>query len=221
MTQVNSPSAVTVDDVLAQRIVAILRSSDHVASPAVAEALIAGGLTAIEVTVQSDSAYRAIERIRATSAAEVHIGAGTVLTEAQGLRAIEAGASFLVSPHLDAELCRGFVDAGIAYIPGVATPTEVRIAASAGCTTVKLFPAGPLGGGYLRALRGPFPDTRFMVTGGVDVEEAHRWFNWGAAAVGLGGTLAPREIVSADQLRALTDRARTLIEGLPRDANAS
>lgn len=221
MTRADSASAVTVDDVVAQRIVAILRSPDHATSLDLAAALTAGGITAVEVTLQSDSAYGAIERIRAMTDSQVLIGAGTVFTEAQGCRAIDAGASFLVSPHLDVDLCHRFTKAGVAYIPGVATPTEVHAAARAGCPAVKLFPAGPLGSDYLRALRGPFPGMRFVVTGGIEVDDAHRWFDWGAAAVGLGGKLAPRGTPNAAGLRTLTERARTLIKQLPRAAAGS
>lgn len=207
----------TRDAITQRRVMAIMRLREHDAAVDIARALVAGGVRAVEITVQSESAFTALRRVREALPAEVLVGAGTVLNAAQGKRAVDLGASFLVSPHLDLRLHTRLANDGILHVPGVATPSEVQSAARIGCGLVKLFPAGSLGIDYLKALRGPFPAMQFMATGGVDITDARRWLDSGACAVGIGGHLAPSGTPSAQELEEVTRRAWSLTSGLADD----
>ncbi|MEO5885175.1 MAG: bifunctional 4-hydroxy-2-oxoglutarate aldolase/2-dehydro-3-deoxy-phosphogluconate aldolase, partial [Candidatus Limnocylindrales bacterium] len=125
----------------------------------------------------------------ATTNAPIAIGAGTVLSVEAAVRAIDAGATFLVSPHLDCEVVRWAAERGIPFLPGTATPTEVLAAWRAGAAAVKIFPASALGPSFLRELRGPFPDIPLQPTGGISVEDAGDYIRAGAIAVGMGSWL--------------------------------
>lgn len=166
--------------------VAVLRGLDAVAAHRFAEAAVAGGLPAVEVTMDSPGAPDTIASLRASLPAGVAVGAGTVVTETDLAAAHGAGASFFVAPHLDEAIVAAAVALGLACIPGVASPTELYRAVGAGAAMVKLFPASALGTGYLRALRGPYPDVAVMVSGGVTIDAAADWWRAGATVVGLG-----------------------------------
>jgi 2-dehydro-3-deoxyphosphogluconate aldolase/(4S)-4-hydroxy-2-oxoglutarate aldolase len=175
-------------------VVAIARRLTPDAVPAIAEALVAGGIGAFELTLNEprDDALRAIEAAAAhvaTTDLPIAIGAGTILTVDAAARAVDAGATFLVSPHLDVEIVAWAVDRGIPMLPGAATPTEVLSAWRAGAAAVKVFPASALGPSFIREIRGPFPDIPLQPTGGISVETAGDYIAAGAIAVGLGSWL--------------------------------
>lgn len=197
-----------------RRVMAIMRSREHEATVDIARALVAGGIRTVEITVQNESAFVALRRVRTALPPDVLVGAGTVLDVAQGRRAVDLGASFLVSPHLDPHLHRTLTNDGFLHIPGVATPSEVHGAARIGCDLVKLFPAAYLGMGFLKALQGPFPAMQFMATGGVALPDVRGWLDAGASAVGIGGHLAPTEKPSPKQLHELTRLAQSLASTL-------
>jgi 2-dehydro-3-deoxyphosphogluconate aldolase/(4S)-4-hydroxy-2-oxoglutarate aldolase len=161
---------------------------------AVADALVSGGILALELTLNDpeDAALRALEAAAAhveRSGSALVIGAGTVLTIDSAARAIDAGASFLVSPHLDVALVRWASERDVPMLPGAATPTEVLAAWRAGAAAVKVFPASALGPQFLREMHGPFPDIPLQPTGGVTVENAGDYIRAGAIAVGMGSWL--------------------------------
>ena len=132
-------------------------------------ALMEGGIPAAEITFRTACAADAI-RIGAEKFPEMHIGAGTVINGAQAEQAIGAGATFIVSPGLSAEVAEVCKKADVPYFPGCAPPTEIMQAISLGITTVKFFPANVYGGlGAIKALSGPFPQVKFLPTGGVDL----------------------------------------------------
>lgn len=173
-------------------VVAIARHLGASQAIAVAEALAAGGVRAFELTLNEPEpdALRAIEAVaRHGSEIGLEIGAGTVLSIEAAGRAIDAGATFLVMPHLDAELVAWAAERGIPALPGCATPTEILAAWRAGAAAVKLFPASVAGPGFVRELRGPFPEIPILPTGGVTLETAPAFIAAGAIAVGLGGWL--------------------------------
>ena len=133
------------------------------------EALRDGGIPAAEITFRTACAAEAI-RLGAKQFPEMAIGAGTVINGAQAKEAIAAGASFVVSPGLSAEVAEVCRKASIPYFPGCATPTEIMQAIALGITTVKFFPANVYGGlSAIKALSGPFPQVKFLPTGGVDL----------------------------------------------------
>ncbi len=174
-------------------VVAVARRLDLAAVPAIADALVQGGIRVFELTLNEpeDAALRAIQAAarHAGGGSSIAIGAGTVLSVEAAGRAIDAGATFLVSPHLDPEIVRWAAERGIPMLPGAATPTEVLAAWRAGAAAVKVFPASALGPAFLRELHGPFPDIPLQPTGGITVDNAGEYIRAGAIAVGMGSWL--------------------------------
>jgi 2-dehydro-3-deoxyphosphogluconate aldolase/(4S)-4-hydroxy-2-oxoglutarate aldolase len=158
--------------------------------PSIGAALVSGGVCAFEVTMNSESALEVIEELtKRFSPDELLVGAGTVLTLAQAEGAFEAGARFIVMPHLDRAIVRWAVDRGIASFPGCLTPTEILAAWRAGAAAVKVFPASAVGPVFVRELRGPLPEIPLVPTGGVTLENARDFIAAGATAVGMGSWL--------------------------------
>ncbi len=174
-------------------VVAIARRLDPTAVPAIADALAGGGIRAFELTLNDpqDDALRAIQAAarHVSGGSPIAIGAGTVLSVEAAARAIDAGATFLVSPHFDPVIVGWAVERGIPILPGAATPTEVLAAWRAGVPAVKVFPASALGPTFVRELRGPFPDIPLQPTGGITVDNAADYIRAGAVAVGIGSWL--------------------------------
>lgn len=190
--------------ILAEKVIPVVRGLTASRALPLAEALSAGGINSLEVTMESGEAIAAISALAESGAA---VGAGTVVTIEDAGAAVDAGATFLVSPHFDPYLVEWALDAGVAHLPGVLTPTEAASAMSMGVTTVKLFPAGPGGPDLVRALLGPFPNLRIVPTGGVTAGNAAEFISAGAIAVGVGSWLTggedPSEVtIRARQLRA-------------------
>ena len=187
-------------------VVAIARRLDVTAVPAIVDALVEGGIRAFELTLNDpqDDALRAIQAAsrHVGGGSPIAIGAGTVLSVEAAGRAIDAGATFLVSPHFDPEIVGWAVERGIPMLPGAATPTEVLAAWRAGAAAVKVFPASALGPSFLRELRGPFPDIPLQPTGGITVENAADYIRAGAIAVGMGSWLFAGRTPASIALRA-------------------
>jgi 2-dehydro-3-deoxyphosphogluconate aldolase/(4S)-4-hydroxy-2-oxoglutarate aldolase len=173
-------------------VLAIARRLEARTVPAIADALREGGIRALELTL-NDPEPVALEAIEAArhhlDGSDVAVGAGTVLSVDAARRAVDAGATFLVSPHLDVEVVAWAAAAGIPAMPGAATPTEVLAGWRAGAAAIKVFPASSLGPTFLRELHGPLPDVPLIPTGGVTVESAGSFIDAGAIAVGLGSWL--------------------------------
>ncbi len=209
MTKAAGHEAAVLDVVQRAGAIAILRLRDHAHVVAIGERLLAAGLPVMEVTFDHPEAPRALRAMTDRLPPEALIGAGTVRTTDQVLACREAGGRFCVSPHTDPMLIAACVDAGLEPMPGAQTATEVAGATDAGARLVKLFPAGPLGIGYLRAMRGPFRDVLFIPTGGIRHDEVGTWLEAGAVAVGLGSDLVPAVPGVAD-LDAIGERAATV-----------
>jgi len=175
-------------------LLAVVRGKSHAAALEVVGALVDGGVLGIEVTFTTPEAPRVIRDLDAEYGDRILLGAGTVTTREQVEEAVEAGSSFLVSPGCDPELLPAMLETGILVLPGVLTPSEVMLARRLGAPAVKLFPGSSGGPAYLKALLGPFPDTRFVPTGGVSVDNITDWFAAGALAVGAGSALAPASL---------------------------
>lgn len=189
-------------------VVAVLRAPSADAFAAVADVLFAAGITALEVTLTSHGALDAISGLRRRLPSGAVIGAGTVLTADDARAAVDAGASFLVSPVLDT-----LAGQSVPCYPGAYTPTEVLAAHRAGAPLVKLFPAGGLTPKYLKDLRGPLPDVRIMPTGGINLQDVADWLTAGAAAVGLGGPLIG-DAATGGSLTALAGRAKHAVDAV-------
>ena len=193
-------------------VIPILRRMPEEQLMALAEAVFAGGAEVIEVTLDSPGALDAIARLRDRYGDTILIGAGTLMTPAQLHEAARAGAQFFLSPHLDLTLVREAQEAGQLYIPGVLTPTEIVQAEQAGVKLMKLFPMGGLGTSYLKDLLGPFRGRSFFPTGGITPDNAADFIRAGAAGVGMGSALTPRDDVMGQRWEAITERVRTVVE---------
>ena len=173
-------------------ILAIARHLDPAKVPSTCEALLDGGIRAFELTLNEpeSTALKALTAaVRWSEGSGIVVGAGTVLSMDAARRAIDAGAAFLVAPHLDAEVVAWAARDGIPMLPGAATPTEVIGAWRAGAAAVKVFPASTLGPSFIRELRGPLPDVPLLPTGGVTVGNAAAYIEACAVAVGIGSWL--------------------------------
>ncbi len=169
--------------------------------PEVVDALAAlAGDLVLEVTMDGPSAVQDIARLRAGSMA---VGAGTVLDLDAAQRALDAGASFLVSPHLDEGLVSWAAARGIPFIPGAMTPTEAVRGWSAGAAAIKVFPASVVGPRFVREMRGPLGHIPLVATGGISAENAGEFIAAGAAAVGVGSWLTQPGGSMADRWAAL------------------
>jgi 2-dehydro-3-deoxyphosphogluconate aldolase/(4S)-4-hydroxy-2-oxoglutarate aldolase len=186
------PRAALEEEIVASRVVAILRLRDQSRAVDLCRALADGGITVMEITMGHPEALKSLERARQVLGPEVFLGAGTVTDTATVSQVAAAGASFCVAPNLDAEVVMAAQDLGLLPIPGVLSPTEVVAAKRLGLRLLKLFPAGPVGTGYLQALKGPLPDVAFIAVGGVEIEDVPEWLSAGAVAVGLGSGLVGR-----------------------------
>jgi 2-dehydro-3-deoxyphosphogluconate aldolase / (4S)-4-hydroxy-2-oxoglutarate aldolase len=180
------------DGIASGGVVAIGRRVAPAAVPAIAEALRGGGIRALELTLNDPEAeaLRSIEAgARIGPGLGIEIGAGTVLSIEAAGRAVDAGATFLVMPHLDVDLVRWAAERGIPALPGCATPTELLAAWRAGAAAMKVFPASSLGPSFLRECRGPFPGLPLLPTGGITVDNAASFIGAGAIGVGMGSWL--------------------------------
>jgi 2-dehydro-3-deoxyphosphogluconate aldolase / (4S)-4-hydroxy-2-oxoglutarate aldolase len=182
-------------------VAAVVRAS-RVADPAgTACALAEAGIRCIEFTFTIPSVLPVIEK--ASAAAGPIVGAGTVCTPDQARQAIDAGARFIVSPGLVPGIAEPCAAAGIPLILGALTPTEIMAAVAAGAAAVKLFPASLGGPGYIRQIRGPFPDVPIVVSGGVSAQAARGFLDAGAVAVMAGSELVSRGAVEEGDAAAL------------------
>ncbi|MDG4824782.1 bifunctional 4-hydroxy-2-oxoglutarate aldolase/2-dehydro-3-deoxy-phosphogluconate aldolase [Asanoa sp. WMMD1127] len=171
-------------------LLAILRDVPVERAVALAETVWDSGLGAVEVPIQTPEAVACLRAVAAAAANRgAVVGAGTVVTVEQVRVAADAGAAFTVAPGLDLDVVAASAAAGLPHLPGVATPSEVHHAVKAGCGWLKAFPAASLGPGWLRELRGPFPDVRFVATGGIGAHNARDFLAAGAKAVGVGGAV--------------------------------
>lgn len=182
------------DMMVADGLVPLRSSPDVEVLRTTAAAVADAGLHTFEVTLRATGAVEAIRTLVAEGGS-VAIGAGTVMDAASAEAVLEAGAAFVLSPTVVPGVAAACNQAGVPYIPGCATPTEVQTALDLGCEAVKLFPASSLGPGFLSAIRSVFPGLRAIPTGGLspDPFALGPWFDAGAIAVGLGSALFPKD----------------------------
>lgn len=174
---------------------------------AIAGAIAEGGVSVVEVTLNSRGALEGIAALRRQAGDDMLIGAGTVRTLEEVNAALDAGAQFLVSPNFDPASVARSREAGVLHLPGVFTASEAQAAYAAGCQMVKLFPADALGPRYLKALRAPLNDIDFVPTGGIEAANIADFVRAGAVAFGVGSSL----VKSADQdLADLREKAARL-----------
>jgi len=198
----------------ANGIVAVVRTADPSRVRAIVEAIAAGGVRSVEITLTVKGAVGLIRTLSRELSEEILLGAGTVLDPEAALQAIDAGAQFIVSPVFNAEVVQSAHRSDVAAVPGCLTPTEVLAAWQAGADAVKLFPAGALGPQYLRDLRGPMPQVRLLPTGGITVETVGEWIRAGAMAVGVGAALLDPKAITEGRFDSLTAHARRFVDAV-------
>jgi 2-dehydro-3-deoxyphosphogluconate aldolase / (4S)-4-hydroxy-2-oxoglutarate aldolase len=186
-------------------------SSAHLALLAV-EAIRAGGISIVEVTMTVPGAIEVIGQLAKTAGSDVLIGAGTVLDAKTAQQCLDAGAEFLVSPGFDAQTVKFAREKGILVIPGALTPTEIIMAWNAGGDLIKIFPCGAVGGAnYIKALKGPLPQVPVIPTGGVNLDTAADLILAGAEALGVGGELVSASALKSGKTNQITDAARRFV----------
>lgn len=190
-------------------VVAVMRGAEPETVVDTAKALVAGGVTALEVTADTDDSTEMIRTLSEELDDDVLVGAGTVLDAATAQSAIAAGAEFVVSPSFHEDVVETCNRYGVLVAPGVMTPTEAIEAYEAGADLVKVFPAKTLGPDHLAAMKGPLGQIPMLPTGGVSPDNAGDYIEAGAVAVGAGSALVDREAVEAGDFDAVTERART------------
>jgi len=195
-------------------VIAIVRLAGEAGLLEVAEALVAGGIEALEYTVTTPGALRAVDEASARLRGRVLVGAGTVLDAATAAAAVHARAAFLVTPTLAVDVIHTGRRYGVPVFPGAMTPTEILAAWEAGADAVKVFPASALGPDYIRQVRAPLPQVRLLPTGGISAANAADYLRAGAFAVGVGGRLVDPAAVAERRFDLLTQRAAELVQAV-------
>jgi len=179
------------------------------------EAICAGGIPIVEITMTVPDALEAIRRIAVESRNAVLLGAGTVTTAEQAKRCIELGAQFIVSPGLSLPVMAVAQASRILAIPGALTPTELMNAQANGARLAKIFPCAPVGGAsYLKSLKGPFPNAALIPTGGVNASNAADYIAAGAFALGVGSELVNAAMLKDGKAIQITHTARDLVRAV-------
>jgi 2-dehydro-3-deoxyphosphogluconate aldolase/(4S)-4-hydroxy-2-oxoglutarate aldolase len=193
--------------------VAVLRGVPRERVVPAAEALVEGGVTALEVTADNPDAVAMVADLTDAFADHeaVVVGAGTVLDASTAVEAIRAGAEFVVAPHFDPAVVDTCNRHGTVVAPGILTPTEAVDAAERGADFLKLFPASSAGPSHLSGIRGALGQLEVMPTGGVDADNAGAFVEAGAFAVGAGGALVDRDAIERGDYEALTANAEELV----------
>jgi 2-dehydro-3-deoxyphosphogluconate aldolase/(4S)-4-hydroxy-2-oxoglutarate aldolase len=192
-------------------VIAAIRTSNQNDAVKAAEAIRAGGIPVIEISIAPKNALDVLEAVAMAHSQSMLIGAGTVV-DAEGVRqAALGGAQFIVTPGFDLEAVEKAKEFGIAIFAGALTPTEVQTASASGADAVKLFPCFASGGTrYLRALIGQYPHTNFIASGGVGLDNCGDYIRAGACAIGVGGEIADFDSMADGDYRVFTVRARRL-----------
>src|SRR6266849_6556902 len=196
-------------------VIPVVRASSEEEAISVVDAIKAGGLPILEITMTVPRAVQVIETLSARYGNEAIVGAGTVLDPESARACIHAGAQFIVSPALNLETVACCRELDIAVMPGALTPTEIVMAWNAGADLVKVFPAGAMGGAsYIKSLKAPLPQIELVPTGGVTLANAGAFIEAGAAAVGVGADLVDTKAIRAGQPEKVTQAARAFIEAV-------
>ena len=201
-------------------LVPVVRASPADEAMQAIDAIKAGGVNVLEITMTVPGAVKVIEKVADKYGSDVLVGAGTVLDPETARACLLAGAQFIVSPALNLDtiaICQRY---SAPVMPGVLTPTEVITAWSAGADLVKVFPCGSVGGAsYVKNLKGPFPQIKIIPTGGVSLTTAADFIKAGASALGVGTDLVDVKAIREGNPQVVTDRAKQFLD-IVREARA-
>lgn len=219
------PNAASVVEIIVRGgVVPVVRLADLSAAVDMARALLAGGVTAVELTMTSPGALDALplllDNVPAFRNGDAALGMGSVLNPQMAQDAIDRGAMFIVAPMLDLPTVEACVRQAIPVMPGALTPTEIQTAWVAGASVVKVFPANIVGPGYFKDVLAPLPHLKLMPTGGVDLQTAPEFIRNGAVAVGAGSSLVDKRVIAAGDWGELTRRAAEFVQTVQRARSA-
>jgi len=193
-------------------IVPVVRAANLDEARRAVDAICTGGIPIIEITMTVPNAPVMIQELVRHYGTSALVGAGTVTNSQQAQICLDAGAQFLVSPGLSIPVLQTAAEHGVLAIPGALTPTEVMAALEAGAKVIKIFPCGSAGGAkHIKALRAPFPDTRLIPTGGVNLSNAAEYFAAGSFALGVGADLVDLAALLRNESAKIIDMAKALI----------
>lgn len=203
-----------------EKVIAIVRGAGAEACRKVADALYQGGIRLMEVTFDQKhpdsfpATAGAIAEIAKAYEGRMLVGAGTVTTPELVDLTAKAGGRYIISPDVNEAVIRRTRELGLVSLPGAMTPTEILTAHRAGADFVKVFPAGELGTGYLKAVRAPISHVKLLAVGGINERNAAGFLKAGAVGLGVGGNLANKEWIAAGDFDKITAAARMLLEAV-------
>jgi 2-dehydro-3-deoxyphosphogluconate aldolase/(4S)-4-hydroxy-2-oxoglutarate aldolase len=200
-------------------LLAVIRGPSEALTLKMVDALVAGGVTGIEITYSTPNAPGVVKALAEAYGETILLGMGTLVEPRQAEEAKQAGAQFLVSPICEPGLVAAMAASGLTVMAGALTPTEVMQAHRLGADVVKVFPGSVGGPDYIKALRGPFPHIPLMPTGGVSIENVTAWFAAGVIAVGAGSELCPRSLAEAGEFGKIAENARVFNEAVHKARN--
>jgi 2-dehydro-3-deoxyphosphogluconate aldolase/(4S)-4-hydroxy-2-oxoglutarate aldolase len=203
-----------IDTLIKNGAVAVIRMADSEKLLKVAEAVHAGGVSGIEITMTTPNALSVIERLAKKMGDIIQVGVGSVLDAETARMAILSGADYVVSPVYKKEIIRMAHRYDKAAMPGAFTPTEILSAYEAGADIVKVFPADVLGMAFFKAIKAPIPQLKLMPTGGVSLDNAGDWIKAGACAVGVGSALLDKEAIKKGDFKKLTENAQRIRDSI-------
>ncbi|THE63532.1 bifunctional 4-hydroxy-2-oxoglutarate aldolase/2-dehydro-3-deoxy-phosphogluconate aldolase [Salinadaptatus halalkaliphilus] len=196
-------------------VIAVLRGIDESDIVPAARAIHEGGVDALEVTADGTRAREKLVAVaRELAGTDAVVGAGTVHDAATAQSMIDAGASFVVSPHTDLEVVETCNRHGVLSAPGVMTPTETMTAMEAGADVLKLFPAATVGPAHISSIRGPFGDVDIVPTGGISQDNVGAYFDAGAVAVGAGSALVDYDAIADGDFDEVRETAASFVEAV-------
>jgi 2-dehydro-3-deoxyphosphogluconate aldolase/(4S)-4-hydroxy-2-oxoglutarate aldolase len=202
-------------------VVPVIRADSSDRALRIADALVEGGMTILEVTMTVPGATGVMKAISQRIGQDLVLGAGTVTSEEMVDEAVDAGCTFVVTPCVVPEVIAAAKGHGIGVIGGALSPTEVFATHRAGADMIKVFPASTAGGpGYIRALKGPFPSIELMATGGIALDAVEAYFHAGVAAIGAGSEMISKTAVAFGDFAAIRDAAKAFV-GAARRARAA
>jgi 2-dehydro-3-deoxyphosphogluconate aldolase/(4S)-4-hydroxy-2-oxoglutarate aldolase len=190
------------------KIIAIIRGIPAGTGEATARALVDGGVSFLEITLNTEGAVQMIADLKAEFGDKLRIGAGTVLDVEQAKEAIKAGAEYIISPNLDEEVLAYGLENGIEVWPGTMTPTEMVRAHKLGAQAIKVFPIGSLGVKFIKEVRAPLGHIPMVATGGINQGNIQEVLGIGATAVGLGGNLVDNQLILKGEFEKITELAK-------------
>lgn len=202
-----------VDLIAAAGVLPVIVIDDLAAASDLGDALVAGGLPVAEVTLRTAAGLEALRTL--ATRADLLVGAGTVITERDVELCADAGARFIVSPGFDRLVVERAMSLGLEAFPGIATSTEIQAAVRSGLTTLKVFPAERLGGvGLIDAFAGPFPDIRFLPSGGITEDQLPDYLSRASVAAVSGSWMASRAAISARDFEGIRDACARTVAGI-------